>query len=205
MLGLAQLLSSPAPGLRAGLAAGSLARLTAPALASALLQPDAPIVAAPLLLGLAGVLVGTAAAARGTRPPPELVAGLETRPAHAAVATPPSAHRDTADPGSVPSRRAEARSAGVSSDAPPPVSGREADLRPAHAGHARPADGPTDLERRVPGPIGAAVAVGSITGTVARAATGGRWWTVRSTGVRLREGVPYRVVARDGDVLIIAP
>jgi hypothetical protein len=197
VLGMAQLLSSPAPGLRAGLAAGSLARLTAPALASALLQPDAPILTALLLIGLAAaVLAG--AAARGTRRPAQLATASETRPDHAeATPPPPSGPHPATDPRPARRYHDDARSAGEPTSEAPPVPGRRGDQR--LAGWAA---GPAS---RAACPVGAAVAVGSITGTVARAAAGGRWWTVRSTGARLRDGVPYRVVARDGDVLIIAP
>jgi hypothetical protein len=53
-------------------------------------------------------------------------------------------------------------------------------------------------------PTGAVVIVTSITGSVGRATLAGRPCTVCSTGPRLRPGTPYVVLARDGDVLVVA-
>lgn len=53
-------------------------------------------------------------------------------------------------------------------------------------------------------PTGAIVTVTTITGSVGRASLAGQPCTVCSVGPRLRPGVPYVVLGRDGDVLVVA-
>jgi hypothetical protein len=64
--------------------------------------------------------------------------------------------------------------------------------RPQHAWRARE------------DPTGAIVTVTTITGSVGRASLAGHPCTVCSVGPRLRPGVPYVVLRRDGDVLVVA-
>ena len=87
---------------------------------------------------------------------------------------------------------------------PKPTDRREraGDPSPARRGHAAGSDpetglGPVD-------PLGAQVVIHAPAGTVGRARVAGRWRTARSTTGQLREGSTYRVIATDGDILVVA-
>jgi hypothetical protein len=99
--------------------------------------------------------------------------------------------------------------------APPPsptgLDQERPDRSEAGSAAARPPTGCWDGTRPLPrrlrrcqDPTGALVRVTTITGPVGRAIVGGRPYTVCSTGPRLRGDVPYVVLGRDGDILIVA-
>jgi hypothetical protein len=181
--------SSPNGGLRVlGYAAALVAGGGAPAaygVLQALSAPEPPLRLA-MLLGWSArtVLVGAAAAVlgpvRGLLVPAVLVAaavlvgGLLVR----LLARQTAAAR--------PARRATLSAAG------PPAA-----TAPAYPATPAPAGG----RRRPVGPSAPVVVVGAITGSLGRAWLGGRVWTVRGTGERLREGELYVVLARRGEVL----
>lgn len=85
--------------------------------------------------------------------------------------------------------------------------GRDGPARPAAAGTPTCWDGTRPLPRRLrrqQDPTGALIRVTTITGPVGRTTVGGRPYTVCTTGRRLRADVPYVVLGREGDVLIVA-